>query len=359
MEPLPPPRLPLVGLDAAELAPLLEGLPGVRKWTAGQLDRWLHERKAASFAEMSDLPKGLREALAERFVVDPLEPAGLSTGDDGATKFLFRLGDGAQVEAVDIPDASGKRTTFCLSSQAGCAADCVFCVTGRMGPGRNLTAREIVGQYVAMMRGRHAAGEEGLNVVFMGMGEPTANLPAVRRAFDLIRREISPRRITLSTVGQVPGIREIALWPVRPNLAVSVTAADDELRSRLMPVNRAWNLATLRKALAEFPLETGRRLTIEAVLIAGVNDSETDAWKMAAWARGLPAKVNLIPLNEDERWLPGMRRPSDAALDLYCRVLSERGLTVTVRRSRGRAAAAACGQLKGRDEPSRVRRRGA
>jgi len=341
----------LLGLWAAEIAPLVEGLPGARKFTAAQLESWMLDRKVRTFEEMSDLSRPLRAALAERFVVDPLEIVEVSPGEDGALKYVFQLDDGARVEAVDIPE--GERTTFCLSSQAGCAQNCSFCVTGVIGPGRNLTAGEIVGQYVAMMRARrHDAGER-INVVFMGMGEPTANLPAVHRAFETLRREISYRHITLSTVGNVGGIEEIARWPIRPNLAVSINAADDELRSRLMPINKAYPLSRLRTALLAFPLERGRRITAEYVLIEGVNDSVPQARQLSTLLRAIPLKVNLIPLNEDPVHLPGLHRPAEPVIDEFCRVLTERGMTVTVRRSKGSSAQAACGQLKGRNEPSR------
>ena len=355
---------PLLGLDVTELGELLAGLPGVRSFTAKQVETWLHERKVGSFEEMTNLGKPLRAALAERFRVDPLEVESEETGADGTRKVVFRLDDGGRVEAVDIPATaaapSGEvtvgRTTFCLSSQAGCAQDCVFCVTGRIGPGRNLSAAEIYGQYVRMLRGRHDPEKERLNVVFMGMGEPTANLPAVRKAFDLLRRDIPARRITLSTVGVVPGIDEIASWEIRPNLAVSVSAGDDELRSELMPINRVHPLADLRRALLRYPLEPGRRITIEYVLIAGVNDSEEQASKLAGFLRGLDAKVNVIPLNEDAKWLPGLKRPGEAVIDRFCDALVRRGADVTVRRSKGATAQAACGQLKGRDEPVRESR---
>jgi 23S rRNA (adenine2503-C2)-methyltransferase len=340
----------LLGLSPAALAAELAPLPQVRSWTARQVEEWLFDRKVASFSEMTNLPAPLRATLAERFSIDPFVVEKREAGEDGTVKLLLRLDDGARIEAVEMPDVG--HTTLCLSSQAGCAADCAFCVTGRLGPGRNLSVAEIVGQFVAMTRGRSG---EGTNVVFMGMGEPTANLPAVREAFERIARQVSPRRITLSTVGSVPGILEIASWPARPNLAVSLTAADDELRSRLMPVNRAWDLASLRSALAAFPLERGRKITLEVVLMAGVNDRPADARRIADWARGLPVKVNLIPLNEDPGWIPSFRRPDEGAIDAFCETLVRQGLAVTVRRSRGGSASAACGQLKGRETPARGR----
>jgi len=245
--------------------------------------------------------------------------------------------------------------TICLSSQAGCAVDCAFCVTGRMGAGRNLTAGEIVGQYLVI------AAERGLsagivNLVFMGMGEPLLNVPNVLRALDLFEREIAPRRITLSTSGVVPGLAPLAARTRRPNLAVSLSAPDDATRTRLMPINATYPIGTLFDALARWPLEKGRRITFEYVLIEGVNDSPAMARALARLVARVPSKVNLIPLNESREWLPGLRRPADAAVDAFGRVLADADVPVTVRWSKGLGASAACGQLKGRETPRRPER---
>jgi len=298
---------------------------------------------------MSSLPRSLREELETRFEVGLPEVVERTPADDGATKFLFRLQDGAQVEAVRIP--MEQRVTVCLSSQAGCALDCAFCVTGRMGAGRNLTAGEIVGQYLAMAREESIAPRTA-NVVFMGMGEPLLNVPNVLSALDLLEREVSPRRITVSTAGVVPGIDALAVRSRRPNLAVSLSAADDATRARLMPVNRTWPIAALFDALRRWPLEPGRRVTFEVVLIDGVNDSVDAARRLARLVASIPSKVNLIPLNESVEWLPGLSRPSPEKVDLFGRTLADAGVAVTVRWSKGLGASAACGQLKGRDVPA-------
>jgi len=331
-------------------------------YRAAQVLRWIYARRAASFAEMTSLPKAMREALAGRFVIGVPRVVARMPAPDGTEKFLFELADGARIEAVYIlesrkapsftdPETPGSsRITICLSSQAGCAVDCAFCVTGRMGAGRNLTAGEIVGQYLAIARAK-ALGPHQANVVFMGMGEPLLNVSQVTRALDLLEQEVSPRRTTVSTAGIVPGIESLAGRPRRPNLAVSLSGADDATRTRLMPINRTYPLAALFEALGRWPLERGRRITFEYVLIEGVNDTPADARRLAALVRPLPAKVNLIPLNESKRWLPGLKRPSEASVNAFAKAVLGGGAKVTVRWSRGLQADAACGQLKGREEP--------
>lgn len=319
------------------------------------------KRRAASFDEMTDLPAPLRAALDERFTVGLPEVEARTPSEDGAEKFLFRLADGAKVEAVYIPaprrraSGEGERVTVCVSSQAGCAVNCAFCVTGRMGAGRNLTAGEILGQYLAIARAK-GFGPRAANVVFMGMGEPLLNVANVARALDLLEAEVSPRRTTVSTAGVVPGIRELARRERRPNLAVSLTAAENALRTRLMPINAQWGVTELFEAIAEWPLEPGRKVTFEVVLVAGVNDSPEAARALARLVKRVPSKVNLIPLNESPEWLPGLGRPSDEAVDAFAGILAGSGVDVTVRRSKGLGAAAACGQLKGREAPGRIPR---
>lgn len=309
---------------------------------------WLWERRATSFAMMSDLPRPLRERLDEAFETGLPEVVRRTAAEDGAAKFLLRLTDGVQVEAVHIP--MGRRQTVCVSSQAGCAVDCAFCVTGRMGAGRNLLAGEIAGQYLALAR-EAAFGPRDANVVFMGMGEPLLNTVNVMAALDLLEREVSNRRITVSTAGIVPGIEQLARRARLPNLAVSLSAPDDETRTRLMPVNRIWPIAALFRALRVWPLESGRRITFEYVLVDAVNDSEEAAARLARLVKSLPSKVNLIPLNESPEWLPGLRRPPIDRVDRFARTLASAGVPVTVRWSKGLGAAAACGQLKGRETP--------
>ena len=352
-------RTPLLGLSLPELAQAIGPLSRER-FRPAQVLGWMTARRAASFDEMTDLPAALRAALGERFVVGLPEVEARTEAEDGAEKLLLRLADGAKVEAVSIPAprrrASGttERVTVCVSSQSGCAVGCAFCVTGRLGPGRNLTAGEILGQYLAVARAK-GFGPRAANLVFMGMGEPLLNVANVSRALDLLEAEVSPRRTTVSTAGIVPGIRELAKRERRPNLAVSLVAAEDALRTRLMPVNARWPLSELVEALEEWPLEPGRRITLEVVLIAGVNDGPDAARALARLARRFPSKVNLIPLNESSEWLPGLSRPTAAAVDAFGALLAGSGVDVTVRWSKGLGAAAACGQLKGREAPARGR----
>jgi 23S rRNA (adenine2503-C2)-methyltransferase len=335
---------------------------------ASQILRWIYARRAVDFSEMTSLPKGMRETLSRLFVIGVPRIVARTPSPDGTEKFLFELADGARVEAVYIvesrktpswtdPETPGaSRITICMSSQAGCALDCAFCVTGRMGAGRNLTAGEIVGQYLAIARAK-GFGPHTANVVLMGMGEPLLNVSQVTRALDLLEEEVSPKRTTISTAGVVPGIERLAARPRRPNLAVSLSGADDATRTRLMPINRTYPLAALFAALKRWPLERGRKITFEYVLIEGVNDAAADAVKLVALVRALPAKVNLIPLNESRQWLPGLKRPSAAAVSAFAKVVAAGGVLVTVRWSKGLQADAACGQLKGREEPLRPRSR--
>ncbi len=244
---------------------------------------------------------------------------------------------------MDIPER--RRRTFCLSSQAGCALACRFCVTGFWGAGRNLSAGEIVGQ-VLSLRGRSGGGPGGLNLVFMGMGEPMHNLENIAAALDILAESISWRRITLSTAGVVPGIEAMAAWPKRPNLAVSLHAPDDARRSELMPINRTYPLDELLAALRRYPLERGRRLTFEYLLIRDYNDRLEDAEALLSLLRGLRAKVNLIPINPDpvlgERMVP----PAEETTEAFRARLLEGGLFASVRRRRGDEVSAACGQLR-------------
>jgi 23S rRNA (adenine2503-C2)-methyltransferase len=357
----------LLGLTPLDLARAIRDV-APEPYRAAQIAKWIYGRRAREFSEMTDLPKALREALAKNFVIGLPKIVSRSKAEDGAEKFLFELADDARVEAVSMvetkrrPSAEaadvppGVRTTICLSSQAGCAMDCVFCVTGRMGAGRNLTAGEIVGQYLVIAREKHLGPHEA-NIVFMGMGEPLLNTGNVLRALDLLETEVSLRRTTVSTSGIVPGIEALAARARRPNLAVSLSGADDATRTKLMPVNRTYPIADLFTALKRWPLERGRRITVEWVLIAGVNDSPENARKLAALARQLPSKVNVIPLNESKEWLPGLKRPSPAVVDAFARAVAEGGVPVTVRWSKGLQADAACGQLKGREIPTRPRAR--
>lgn len=370
------PRPDLLGLPPAGLRAALGELID-RPFRADQIFQSLHVRGVRDFAAMTDLGKELRTRLAERFRIGWPEIASRAPSADGTCKYLLRLHDGATIEAVDIPDRA--RRTLCISSQAGCALACTFCVTGFWGAGRNLTAGEIVSQVLAIRadgtspRGDgdevcDSAGDAagaggapsppGLRLVFMGMGEPLLNLAALRPAIEILAHSISLRRITVSTAGVVPGIEELAGWERRPNLAVSLHAPDDERRSRVMPINRSYPLAELLAALRRYPLERGRKITFEYLLIRDWNDAPADADRVVKLLSGLHAKVNLIPINPDPVLGETMVPPSPAQVEVFQRRLLERGMTVTVRRPRGDDVSAACGQLRafGRD-PRGVRAR--
>jgi 23S rRNA (adenine2503-C2)-methyltransferase len=269
---------------------------------------------------------------------------------DGSTKLVLGLSDGHRIEAVHMPRGEGDpRITFCVSSQVGCALGCTFCATGAMGIVRNLTAGEIVGQILAVMRDLGPDRGEFLYLVFMGMGEPLHNLDHVHRAIRVLCHPagmlLSPGRITVSTAGLVSGIEKLARMEPRPQLAVSLNATTDAARSATMPVNRAWNLARLRQALDTWKPKRHERLLFEYVLLGGVNDTLDDADRLAAWLGDLRHRhnVNLIPMNEHQH--SPFREPQEERTQAFAKRLHEHGCFVTVRRSRGRDVQGACGQL--------------
>lgn len=310
-----------------------------------QVLAWLHEKLAFSFAEMTDLPKAEREALAEAFDLTAPDTAKLSRSRDGTTKHLWRLADGELIESVLIP--ARQRLTLCISSQAGCAMACTFCATGWMGYQRQLSAGEIVAQY----RGALAwALENGYgpitNIVFMGMGEPLMNPKAVFPALALLNGAygVGARRITVSTVGIVPGILAMAEMPEQYRLAVSLHAPEHDLRQRLIPVEKKYPLPRLIEALRAFDAAGGKRITFEYVMIDGVNDGLEEADRLADVVREFTAFVNLIPFNP----IPGTdwRPTPPQRLAEFSARLERRGISAHVREPRGRDIAAACGQLK-------------
>jgi 23S rRNA (adenine2503-C2)-methyltransferase len=297
---------------------------------------------------MTDLPRDLRERLAAEAAVAAPEVAARHPSRDGSEKLVLRLADGRAVQAVVMPDDD--RLTLCVSTQVGCGFGCTFCLTGTMGLVRNLTAGEIVGQ-AWRARASLAPGARLTHVVFMGMGEPLANYAATVKALRTLISPhgfgFSPRRITVSTVGLVQGLERLARESLRVNLAVSLHAASDEVRSRLMPVNRGGGLDELLAACRRFPLPVRQRMTFEYTLLDGVNDSAEDARALVRRLQGLRAKVNLIPFNE---W-PGapFRRPPLPRIHAFQRTLLDAGLTATVRWSKGEDVGAACGQLRTAD----------
>ncbi len=326
-------------LSRAELGELLGDEPPFR---ARQVWDGLH-RRGLRPGEMTDLPLALRARLTEA-LPPALTEAACQWADGGATrKWLWRLGDGRQVESVLM--RYDDRVTVCVSSQAGCAMGCTFCATGQGGFDRHLTTGEIVEQVVEARRA--AAPERLSNVVFMGMGEPLANYDRVWAAVERLHGELglSARHLTLSTVGVVPGIDRLAAEDLPVTLALSLHAANDELRDRLVPLNRRYPLTALAAACRRYVAATGRRLSLEWALIDGVNDRAGDAAELAAFARPLRAHVNLIPLNPTPGYAARGTPPD--RVEAFRRRLADAGLVVTVRDTRGSDIDAACGQLAG------------
>jgi 23S rRNA (adenine2503-C2)-methyltransferase len=316
------------------------GLPSFR---ARQLLHWIYERRAQSVDEITEFSRDLRGDLSRDAYISNLRLLKRQVSEDGTEKFLFGLEDGESIESVLIPDKD--RLTLCISSQAGCAMKCRFCLTGRLKLRRNLKAHEIVDQVIST--GRLVEPRKVTNIVFMGMGEPLANFDEVteslRRMTDLMK--ISKRRITLSTSGIVPGILKLGgVGMPRVNLAISLNAATDEVRNRLMPVNRKYPLSSLLAACRRFPLEPRRRITFEYVLLDGVNDKVEDAGRLVKLLKGIPCKVNLIPFNPYKG--SEFSRPSGEAIERFQRILIDGNLTALIRKSKGQDILAACGQLK-------------
>jgi 23S rRNA (adenine2503-C2)-methyltransferase len=338
-----PPGPNIYGFDGDELKALVAGMDAPA-FHAAQIYSWMYGRQIVNFTEMTNLPSRLRETLHTRHHVAWPEIRKSRSSTDGSRKYVLGLAGGGEVEAVYI--VYGSRITLCLSSQIGCPLDCRFCKTGTMGLVRNLTAGEIVGQVAVVARDTELDPTSS-RIVFMGMGEPLANYDAVLTAFRILVDPkgfaIPLRRITLSTVGLIPGIERLAQERSRPRLAVSLVTGDDRLRSELMPINRKYGLDRLMEACRRFPLRPRERITFEYVLLSGVNDSVRDAAGIAARVRGVRCKVNVIPYNE--AGMPGFRTPSPERAARFRDALLERGIPVTIRWSRGQDIGAACGQL--------------
>jgi 23S rRNA (adenine2503-C2)-methyltransferase len=335
----------LIGMLPSELEDLAVEL-GASRYRGRQVATWLYRKGVVDLAEMSDLSKDFRAALAERIRAELPELERATPSQDGSRKLVFRLEDGARVSAVVMPDEG--RTTLCLSTQVGCGYACAFCLTGTMGLTRNLTAAEIIGQLLAA-RAQLADGESLTHVVFMGMGEPLANYAALVQSLRVLTDAklglgYSPRRLTVSTVGLVSGIEKLAREDLKVNLAISLHAASDEIRSRLMPVNRAWSLEALMRAVRAYPLAPRQHVFFEYVMLDGVNDTPEEAQRLVRLLRGVRAKVNLIPFNDWEG--SRFRRPPLARILAFQSILLDAGITTTVRWSKGEDIGAACGQLK-------------
>ncbi|PYM37289.1 MAG: 23S rRNA (adenine(2503)-C(2))-methyltransferase RlmN [Candidatus Rokuibacteriota bacterium] len=338
-------RVNLVGLLPAELEDLAVEL-GASRYRGRQLATWIYRKGVFELEAMSDLPKDFRGRLGERAVVEVPEPERVTPSQDGSRKLVYRFADGNRISSVVMPDDD--RITLCVSTQVGCGFECRFCLTGVMGLERNLTAGEIVGQVLGANR-LLAPDQHVTHIVFMGMGEPLANYAALVTSLRILTDAklglgYSPRRITVSTVGLVPGIEKLGREALKVNLAISLHAASDEVRGPLMPVNRSFDLKTLLAALRRYPLAHRQRIFFEYVLLEDVNDSPDDAARLVRLLRGIRAKVNLIPFNDWEG--AEFRRPPLPRILAFQSILLDAGLTTTVRWSKGEDIGAACGQLR-------------
>ena len=339
----------LLGLDSLGMEQCFAGL-GEKPFRARQVLKWIHRRGAADFGAMTDIAKDLRVKLAAAATIEPPVVVGDGTAPDGTRKWLLKVDGANAVEAVFIPEDG--RGTLCVSSQAGCTLDCAFCATGKQGFNRNLSAAEIIGQLWLANRalGFHAGGPRAVsNVVFMGMGEPMLNLdaviPAARLMIDDNGYGLSRRRVTVSTSGVVPGMDRLAAeCPIA--LAVSLHAADDALRDRLVPINRKYPIRQLIAACNRY-LERAPRdfITFEYVMLDGVNDSDAQARALLGIAAGVRCKFNLIPFNPFTG--SGFKRSAPERIRRFAEILQRAGLTATTRKTRGDGIDAACGQLAG------------
>jgi 23S rRNA (adenine2503-C2)-methyltransferase len=347
---MPEELTPIKSLTLDDLAARLDAL-GQPAFRAKQVAEWLYTKRAKDFASMTNLPAALRSQLAQSFSFDALENIRVLGSEDTTRKYLFRLSDGALIESVLIPaspalygDASDRRT-LCVSTQVGCAYGCKFCASGLDGWSRNLHAGEIVEQ---VLEAEELSGERVSNLVFMGMGEPLANLQNVMHAIEIINAPwgvgIGARRITLSTSGLAPQIRALADQPLQVRLAISLHGATDEVRQQIMPVNRKYPLEVLLDACDYYAQRKKQRMTFEYILIEDINDRPQDAEALVRVARRVGAKVNCIPYNSVEglEW----KRPSEHRQDVFMNILDQAGIPATIRREKGHDIAAACGQLR-------------
>ena len=334
----------LVGLNREELENLAVSF-GQPRYRGRQIYHGIYVRRARDLAALTDLSSDFRKAVAARQGIAYPHVEREFASRDGAVRYLFRLADGSLVETVYMPE--NDRTTLCLSSQVGCALDSRISITALLGAKRNLTAGEIIGQVLAVTAGQNVPRGGRLNLVFMGMGEPLLNLPQVIKAVGILADPqgvgVPLRRITVSTVGVLPRIEELAREPMRPKLAVSLNASHDEQRSALMPINNKYPLADLLRVCREYPLRPWEHLTFEYVLLDGFNDADADARRVADLLRDLRAKVNLIPYNSGPE-LP-FRTPRFERVVAFQKILTDRRIPTFIRISRGQDIRAACGQL--------------
>jgi 23S rRNA (adenine2503-C2)-methyltransferase len=342
-------RTNIKSLTQDELQSRLLGL-GLKKFRSDQILKWLYTNYALSFEDMTNVAKSERSLLSSVFFISKPTVARTEVSNDGTRKFLFKLEDKHTVESVLIPDEN--RLTLCISSQIGCRLACRFCLTGKEGFQRDLKAYEIADQVLEVSRILSRGGACGItNIVLMGMGEPLENFEEVVKAIKVITSSkclgFSPRRVTLSSAGLVPEIAALAKAGVKVNLAISLNATRDEIRNRIMPVNKRYPIQKLLTACRRFPLEPRRRITFEYVMLKDVNDTEDDALRLVMLLKGMRCKVNLIPFNP----YPGseFKKSDDVVVRRFQKILLDNHYTASVRQSRGGDISAACGQLKARE----------
>jgi len=342
----------LLGKTEEELIEFATAL-GEPAFRGRQLYQWIYARRALDFAQMTDLPKALRGKLAETAAVTETKIERVFYSTDGTRRYLLRLADGREAEAVFMPEE--RRDTICISCQVGCAVGCKFCMTAQLGIKRNMPAGEIISQVVIVLNEVYGEGNEpphGTNLVFMGMGESFLNYQEVMQSIRVMSDEqglgISPKRVTVSTSGIVPRIYEFANEPVRPHLAISLSSTTEAQRNDLMPINRKYTLEELMKACRQYPLDERERLTFEYVMLDGVNDSDEDARRLVRLLGGIRAKVNLIPHNPAPE-LPYRASPMERIL-AFQKILVDKGVPSFIRRPRGQDISAACGQLAARHQ---------
>jgi len=329
--------------NQAEIEKIIEeeNLPSYR---VKQLMQWIYKKFATSIEEITEWPKSLRLSFSQKYYIENIKLVERKVSSDGTEKFLWELEDKEKIESVIIPDK--KRITLCISSQVGCPLKCRFCLTGKIGFKRNLHAWEIVDQFIQVSRLIKAEGLRLTNIVFMGMGEPLLNFDNVVEALWRFKNliEFSPRRITVSTAGIIPAIKELPYKAPTVKLAISLNATDQKTRSFLMPINKKYPLHELLKILGEYPLKPGQRITFEYVMLKGINSSEEDALRLSQILKGIPSKINLIPFNPWEGC--EFKKPEEYEILKFQEILASKGYSVFIRKSKGKDILAACGQLK-------------
>ncbi len=349
-------RIDLMGMSLDELGDFAEQVLSERRFRGKQLFKWIYKRRVTDFDAMTDIAKATRAQLKEVAHISRMEVRAAQRSRDGTIKFLWGLHDGLQVESVLIPEDT--RLTLCISTQVGCPLDCDFCVTGKGGYTRNLSKAEILGQVIQAQE--HSPDRDLSNIVLMGMGEPLLNLDNVVDAMETAQvsdgLDLSHRRITLSTVGLIPQMAELGKRS-RINLAISLHGTTEEQRTALMPINRKYPLADLVEALKAYPLRQKKLITIEYILIRGVNDTVADAKRLVRLLRKVPAKVNLIPYNKNP--FTQYERPDNPTIVAFQEVLMGAGLHTVTRLNRGGDIDAACGQLGGYKQQRPGKRRSA